>query len=83
MMKPSPVSEQNENSPLKMWDPIAAKTRKLIECSFGMLKSRFEALCLGARMTHEEEASRLCIACIHVKYLFGLEDDAKAYLPQD
>lgn len=84
MMKTSSKTEQNANPILKSWDPIAANTRKPIECSFGMLKNRFEVLRVGVKMLHEDEVARLCLACIHVhNECIRQGDDNDVYLPQD
>lgn len=64
MMKTASSREKVANPVLKHWNEIASQTRKPVECAFGMLKQRFLVVKKGVRLYHEDDITKLCIACM-------------------
>eukprot|EP00178_Gracilaria_changii_P026358 TRINITY_DN81089_c0_g1_i1.p1 TRINITY_DN81089_c0_g1~~TRINITY_DN81089_c0_g1_i1.p1 ORF type:complete len:107 (+),score=12.21 TRINITY_DN81089_c0_g1_i1:330-650(+) len=55
MMKSCSEREKNANPVLRTWDQMASKTRKPVECAFGMLKHRLPALKDRLKLHHEND----------------------------
>lgn len=84
MMKTTTVREQQVNPVLRTWDSIASQTRKPVECAFGMLKNRFQALKNGIRLQHEDDISFVSLACM-ILHNMSIQDgdEVDDMLPQD
>lgn len=69
MMKTTSQQEKTANPLLSVWDTRASPTRQHIECSFGILKMRFEMLKFGVRLHHEDVISRVIMALLIIHNL--------------
>ncbi len=63
VMKTTSTREQKAHPELKEWEKLASKTRKPVECAFGILKKRFPVLKRGLSLRYEKEASIIVRSC--------------------
>lgn len=63
-MKTTSKQEKTAEAILEIWDGHASSTRKPVECSFAILKTRFEMLKYRVRLHHEDEIPNVLMKCM-------------------